>query len=54
MSTITDSMGKGWDTRKISKYFNKENKIANQQEKDLMATSKQFEQAHIIFSTIQK
>jgi hypothetical protein len=32
MSGITDSIFEGWDTRKISKYFNKENNIANQQE----------------------
>jgi hypothetical protein len=32
MSGITDSIGEGWDTRKISKYINKENNIASQHE----------------------
>ena len=32
MSTITDSIGEFWDTRKISNYFNKDNNIASQQE----------------------
>jgi hypothetical protein len=54
MSSITDSIGEGWDTGKISKYFNKENNIANQQEEVTMTASKQFEQAYMIFSTIKK
>jgi hypothetical protein len=53
MSAITDSMDEGWDTRKISKYFNKENIIANQQKEVPMTTSKQFEQAYIIFLTMK-
>jgi hypothetical protein len=32
MSSITDSIGEGCDTRKISRYFNKRNNIANKQE----------------------
>ncbi len=32
MSSITDSIGEGWDTRKISRFFNKRNSIVNQQE----------------------
>jgi hypothetical protein len=54
MSGITDSIGEGWDTRKISKYFKKENNIANQQEEVPMTTSKQFDQAYIMFSTMKK
>ncbi len=42
---ITDSISEGWDTKKISRYFNKENTIANQQEEVHMTTSKQFKQA---------
>ncbi len=40
MSAITDSIGEGWHTRKISKCFNEENNIANQQEEVPMTTSK--------------
>jgi hypothetical protein len=29
MSGITDSVGEGWDKRKISKYFNERNNIVN-------------------------
>jgi hypothetical protein len=32
MSSITDSIGGGWDERKISGYFNERNNVANQQE----------------------
>jgi hypothetical protein len=53
MSSITDSIGEGWDTSMISKYFNKENNISNQQKEVPMTTSKQFEQAYIMFSTSQ-
>jgi hypothetical protein len=54
MSSITDIHGEGWDTRKISRYFNKRNNIANQQEDIPMNTLKQFEQAYIILSTMKK
>jgi hypothetical protein len=54
MSGITNSLVEGWDTRKISRYFNKRNNIANQQEELPMTTSKQFERAYIIFLTIKK
>ncbi len=49
MSSITDSVGEGWDKRRVSKYFKKENNIENQQQEVLMATSKHFETAHILF-----
>jgi hypothetical protein len=39
---------------KISRFFNERNNIANQQEEVPMTTSKQFEQAYIIFSTMKK
>jgi hypothetical protein len=32
MSGITDSIGEGWDTRMVSKYFNKVNNLVNQQQ----------------------
>jgi hypothetical protein len=47
MSAITDSIDEGRETRKISRYFNKENNIANQQEEVPMTTSKQFKQSYI-------
>jgi hypothetical protein len=49
MSGITDSVGENWDERKISRYFIERNNIVNQQEEVPMTTSKQFEQAYIIF-----
>jgi hypothetical protein len=54
MSGITDSVGGGWDERKISRHFNERNNIVNQQEEAPMTTSKQFEQAYIIFSMMIK
>jgi hypothetical protein len=54
MSGITDSIGEGWDTRRVLKYFNKENNIANQQQEHPMTTSKRFEKSHILFSTTKK
>jgi hypothetical protein len=54
MCGITDSFGEGWDTRKISRFFNKRNNIAYQQEEVSMTTSKQFEQAYIIFAMMKK
>ncbi len=54
MIGITDSIGEGWDTRKVSKYFNKENNIANQQQEVPMTTSKHFEKGHIIFSRMKE
>jgi hypothetical protein len=39
MSGITDGIDEGWVTRKVSKCFNKENNIANQQQEVLMTTS---------------
>jgi hypothetical protein len=41
MSGITDSVGEGWDTRKISRFFNERINIANQPEEVPMTTSKQ-------------
>jgi hypothetical protein len=54
MNGITDHVCEGWDKRKISRYFNKRNNIANQQKEAPITTSKQFEQAYIIFSTLKK
>jgi hypothetical protein len=54
MSDITDSVGEGWDNRKIAKFFNKRNNIANGQEEVPMTRSKHFEHAYIILSTMTK
>jgi hypothetical protein len=54
MSGITDSVGEGWDERKILKFFNKRNNIVNQQEEVSMTTSKQFEQTYITLSMMTK
>jgi hypothetical protein len=47
MSGITDSIGEGWDERKITKIFNKRNNLVNAQEEVPMTTSKHIEQAYI-------
>jgi hypothetical protein len=52
MSGITDSVGEGWDDRKITKIFNKRNNIVNGQEKVPMTTSNHFQHAYIILSTM--
>jgi hypothetical protein len=52
MSGITDSIGEGWDERKIAKFFNERNNIVNGQEELPMTTSKHFEHAYIILSTM--
>jgi hypothetical protein len=55
MSSITDSVGEGWDKRKILKIFNERNNIVNGQEEEVrMTTSKHFEQAYITLSTMTK
>ena len=54
MSCITDSVGEGWDERKITKFFNERNNIVSGQEEVAMTTSNQFEQAYIILSTMTK
>jgi hypothetical protein len=54
MSGITDCVGKGWDERTISKFFNERNNIVNGQEEVPMTASKQFEHAYITLSTMTK
>jgi hypothetical protein len=54
MSSITDSVGEGWDDRKIAKFFNERNNFYNRQEEVLMTTSKHFELAYIILSMMTK
>jgi hypothetical protein len=46
MSGITDSVGEGWDDRRIAKFFNERNNIVNGQEEVLMTRSKHFEHIH--------
>ncbi len=54
MSGITDSIGEGWDERKISRYFNERTNIVNGQEEVPMTTSKHFEHAYITLSAMTK
>ncbi len=54
MSGITESIGEGWDERKILKFFNERNNIVNGQEEVPMTTSKQSEHAYITLSTMTK
>jgi hypothetical protein len=54
MSSITDSVGEGWDERKITKIFNERNNIVNGQEEVPMTTSKHFEHAYTTLSTMTK
>ncbi len=54
ISGITDSVGEGWDDRKIAKFFNERNNIVNGQEEVPMTRSKHFEHAYIILSMMTK
>jgi hypothetical protein len=54
MSGITDSVGEGWDDRKITKFFNERNNIVNGQDEVPMTTSKHSDHAYIILSTMMK
>ncbi len=54
MSGITDSVGEGWDDRKIAKFFNKRNNIVDGQEEVPMTRSKHFKHAYIILSMMTK
>ncbi len=54
MSGITDSVGEGWDERKIQNFFQERNNIVYQQEEVPMITSKHFEQAYITLSMMTK
>jgi hypothetical protein len=54
MSSITDSIGEGWDDRKVTKKTNERNNIVNGQEEVPMITSKHFEHAYIILSSMTK
>jgi hypothetical protein len=54
LSSITDSVGEGWDERKISIFFKEKNNIVNRHKEVSMTTSKQFEQAYITLSMMTK
>jgi hypothetical protein len=54
MSGITDSIGEGWDERKITIFFNERNNIVNEQEEVPMTTTKHFEYAYITVSRTTK
>jgi hypothetical protein len=54
MRGITDSVGEGWDERKITIFFNERNNFVNGQEEVSMTTSKHFERAYITLSTMTK
>jgi hypothetical protein len=49
-----DSVGEGWDERKIAIFFNERNNIVNGQEEVPMTRSKHFEHAYIVLSTMTK
>jgi hypothetical protein len=54
MSCITDSVGEGWDERKITKFFNERNNIVNGQEEVPMTPRNFFEQAYNTLSMMTK
>jgi hypothetical protein len=54
MNGISDSVGEGWDGRKIAKFVNKINTFVNGQEEVPMTTLKHFGQAYITLSTMTK
>ena len=54
MSGITDSVGEGWNERKITIFFNKRNNFLYGQEEVPVTTSKHFERAYITLSMMTK
>ncbi len=54
MSGITDSVGRGWDDKKIAHFFNESNNNGYGQEEVPMTESKHFEHACILLSTMTK
>jgi hypothetical protein len=54
ISGITDSVGRGWDDKKIAHFFNESNNIGYRQEEVLMTEFKHFEHAYILLSTMTK
>jgi hypothetical protein len=56
LSAITDSVGQGWNAVKISRYFEDITNDKEKQkfeEKQKMKTSRQFEEAFILLSTVK-
>ena len=54
ISTITESVGVGWDTRIASSYFNSGNEDMDDRTENLMTTSNSFEEAYILYSTMKR
>ena len=54
ITTITGTVGKGWNTPEISNYFSTDNDDTNDPNENLMTTLHSFEEANILYSTMKR
>jgi hypothetical protein len=54
MTTITSTVGKGWDTLEASNYFSADNDDTIDPKETLMTTLHSFEEANILYSTMKQ
>ncbi len=54
MTTITATVGKGWDTPEASNYFSADNDDTIDPKENLMTTFYSFEEANIFYSTMKQ
>jgi hypothetical protein len=54
MTTITATVGKGWDTPEASNYFSADNDDTIDPKENLMTTLHSFEEANILYSTMKQ
>ncbi len=54
MTTITATVGKGWDTPEASNYFSADNDDMTDPKENLMTTLHSFEEANILYSTMKQ
>jgi hypothetical protein len=54
ISEITDTVGRGWNDKKIARFFDENNKVGYGQKEVLMTNSKHYEHEYILLSTMKK
>ena len=54
MTTITGTVGKGWNTPEASNYFSTDNDDTIDPKENLMTTLHSFEEANILYSTMKR
>jgi hypothetical protein len=54
MTTITATVGKGWDTPEASNYFSADNDDTIDPKESLMTTLHSFEEANILYSSMKR